>query len=319
MKSWIGIKLWLTIMALITLSLSTACQGIATSTSPTSATPTLPTSPSPSTSPTPTTPYSRYQLAYVLLDKYPDFFWCDPDFYPVAREGQEQANAIAQYPAIRSNGLEFSAILERLNLPTQGDYSDSQKLDIYRQHKLITVAVQLTASAEGFRFSLAVGQGQGQRVTGMINAAGLISGLSQVTSFNTCPICLSQGTLIDTPHCQIAVESLQVGDVVWSVDSRGQRIAASIAKTPRTEVPPGFQVLRIELADGRSLAASPNHPSAQYKALGDYRIGELLDGGQIVNIEAESYQADFTYDLLPATGSGFYWADGILVGSTISR
>jgi hypothetical protein len=264
MKSGTGIRPWVTILALIALSLTAACGGTSSSTPSTSATPTLtPTSPSPSPFPTPTAAYSQYQLAYLVLDKYPDFFWCDPDFYPIAREGQEQSNALAQYPIIRGNGLEFSAILQRLNLPTQADYSDAQKLDIYRQHKLINAAVQLTTNPEGFRFTLAVGQGQGQRLTGMISTAGIISGLSQVTSFNTCPICLSQGTLIDSPTGQIAVENLQVEDEVWSVGSLGQRIAAPIAKTSRTQVPSGFQVLRIELADGRP--GSFTQPSQQPK------------------------------------------------------
>jgi hypothetical protein len=258
-------------------------------------------------------------LAYILLDAYPNFFWCDPDFYPVAREGQEQANALSQYPAIRANEAEFSAIVKRINLPTQADYSDSQKLDIYRQHKKITVAVQFTASVEGFRFSLAVGQGQGQRITGIITTGGTTTILSQVASFNTCPICLSQGTLIDTPEGQVAVEKLAVGEIVWSVDSDEQRVAVQIVKTSRTPVPPNFQVVSIKLQDGRSLVASPNHPSSQGRALGDYQIGEVLDGAKILGLDHLTYQGDFTYDLLPSTASGFYWADGILVGSTLSR
>ena len=58
---------------------------------------------------------SVYQLEYYLFAKYPDIFWCDPDNYPVAREGQEQQNTITQFPSIKSNQPEFSAILTHLN------------------------------------------------------------------------------------------------------------------------------------------------------------------------------------------------------------
>src|SRR5271157_2565877 len=59
---------------------------------------------------------SQYQLEYRLFSEFPNVFWCDPDYYPVARTGQEQQNAIAQFSTIKSNQPEFSAILSYLNL-----------------------------------------------------------------------------------------------------------------------------------------------------------------------------------------------------------
>src|SRR5690242_2011729 len=47
---------------------------------PVPATP-IPTLPSSTLSPT--------ELKYKILDKFPDFFFCDPDFYPIAREDRK--------------------------------------------------------------------------------------------------------------------------------------------------------------------------------------------------------------------------------------
>ncbi len=86
-------------------------------------------------SPSPTAIYSEYQLEYKLLAAYPDYFWCDPDYYPVARDGQEQQNALDQFSTIRANSAEFQAIREHLDLSERADYTNEEKLLIYRQHK----------------------------------------------------------------------------------------------------------------------------------------------------------------------------------------
>jgi hypothetical protein len=43
----------------------------------------------------------------------------------------------------------------------------------------------------------------------------------------------------------------------------------------------------------------------------------MLDGALIISITSEPYHADRTYDLLPAGSTGTYWADGVLLGSTL--
>ena len=80
-------------------------------------------SPTPTSSPTPPAVYSQYQLEYQLLAKYPDFFWCDPDLYPIARPGQEELNAQQQFPDIQANAEEFSAILEHIGLAEKPSFS----------------------------------------------------------------------------------------------------------------------------------------------------------------------------------------------------
>ena len=135
-------------------------------------------------------------------------------------------------------------------------------------------------------------------------------------SFNTCPICLAKGTLIDTPNGSVAIEDLSVGMQVWTLDENGRRIAAPIIKTSRTPVPTSFELLRITLADGRTITASPGHPTADSRLLGELNDGDTLDGSPISNIAKIAYFGQ-TYDILPAGPTGAYWADGILLGSTI--
>jgi hypothetical protein len=259
---------------------------------------------------------NSYQLEYRLFAEY-DVFWCDPDFYPIARPGSELGSAIAQFPSIQANLEEFSAILNYLSLDVKDSYSDDEKLLIYRQHKKLTFAVQMTAVSGGFDFVLRTGQNQGWRYDGNITSTGVITIKTKATSFNTCPICLAEGTLIDTPVGAVPVEQLKQGMIVWTTDAAGNRIAAPIIKTSSTPVPYSFQVVKIVLADGRTVTASPGHPSADFKAIGDYAVGNIFDGSKVVSIDRIPYSAGATYDILPAGGTGLYWANGILLLSTL--
>jgi hypothetical protein len=272
---------------------------------------------SPSTIPTTSAAFTQPQLEYLLLDKYPDVFWCDPDYYPVAKTGQEQQNAIDQFSAIMSNQVEFSAILQRLNLPVKTDYTDAEKLLIYQEYKKLTYAAQLTAEDNGYHFELAVGAGQGQRIIGTITNSGTITETSRASSVNSCPICLVKGTLIDTPSGPVCVEDLTVGMTVWTVNAEGTRVATAIIATTSTPVPLFFRAVRVELSDGRSVTASPGHPTAEGKAINDYQVGDRLNGGLVTKKDYIIYDSAATYDILPAGDTGFYWADGILLGSTL--
>jgi hypothetical protein len=284
------------------------------STTNATATTTIPTS---TTSTTLPSIYSQYQLEYRLCSEFPNVFWCDPDFYPVARVGQEQQNAIAQYLTIRSNQSEFSAILQQMNLPDKTDYTDSEKLLIYKEHKKLTYAVQMTAADGAYNYDLRVGEGQGERIQGTIKTSGEIQITSREPSINTCPICLVQGTLIDTPQGQIPVEQLVKGMTVWTQDDSGKRIAMEIVETAVTPVSLDFQAVRIELDDGRTVSASGQHPTATGRAIADYKIGDILDGARVISTSYITYTSGKTYDLLPAGTIGLYWANGILLGSTL--
>jgi hypothetical protein len=262
---------------------------------------------------------NQYQLEYRLLAAYPDYFWCDPDYYPIAREGQEQQNAIDQFSAIQANQQEFQAILDYLSLGAKSSYTDEEKLLIYRQHKRLTRIIQMTAGASGsFTFSLRTGEGQGLKIDGTVSATGAIKVTSSTTSFNTCPICLAAGTLIGTPDGPLAVESVKVGTMVWTLDASGNRVAVPVIETHSTAVPAGFQMVKVTLSDGRVVTASPGHPTSDMRALGDYVAGDTLDSAVVISAERVPNETGATYDILPAGGTGPYWADGVLLLSTLA-
>jgi hypothetical protein len=278
--------------------------------SPTSVPATLiPTLPSSTLSPT--------ELKYRVLDQFQNFFFCDPDFYPVAR-GDELERALQRFPELQANQEEFEAILDRNGLSGSTTFTDEQKLLIYREHKTLD-AIHFELTGDTYQFQIQTGQEgqQGSSVMGTVNGTGSIEILQQNATLPTCPICLAAGTLIDTPRGSVAVENLRVGDLVWTMNEAGQRVSATILITSHARVPARHQVVHVVLSDGRELWASPGHPTADGRALGALQVGDLLDGMRVILVERLSYEKSTTYDLLPSGDTGFYWSNGILIGSTL--
>jgi hypothetical protein len=271
----------------------------------------IPTLPSSSLSPT--------ELKYRVLDEFPDFFFCDPDYFPIARDN-EMTLAQQRFPELQANQEEFQAILVHNGLSGVTTFTDDQKLLIYREHKKLA-AIHFELVGEQYQFQIQTGaEGQqGSFVMGTIDGSGSIEILQQNETIPTCPICLAAGTLIDTPQGLIAVEDLNLGDSVWTMNELGERVSTMILRTSRVPVPGNHQVVRVILSDGRALWASPGHPTTDGEVLGDLGVGELLDGAQVIDIEYSSYGGNATYDILPSGETGFYWANGILMGSTLKK
>jgi hypothetical protein len=257
------------------------------------------------------------ELKYRLLERYPDFFFCDPDYYPVARDDEAQV-AVERFPELQTNQEEFHAILEHFGLVGVNSFSDQQMLAIYREHKKLG-ALQFEVVGGRYHFQIMSGGtgSESQNIQGTIDGAGRITVQSKTPGFATCPICLAAHTLIDTPRGAVPVEQIQPGELVWSVNESGERVAAAVLKVARVPVSEGHMLIHVKLADGRELWASPGHPTADGRVLAQVRPGELLDGAHVLIAEAFAYSGSATYDLLPASPTGFYWADGILMGSTL--
>jgi len=280
--------------------------------SPTPEPPTsIPTLPSSTLSPT--------ELKYRVLEQFPDFFFCDPDYYPVARE-DEMVLAQQRFPELQANQEEFQAILNHNGLDGLTAFTDEQKLLIYREHKkLAAIFFELVGDKYQFQIQTGMEGQQGSIIKGTIDGNGSIEILQQDPGFPTCPICLSTGTLIDTPRGAVAVESLHVGDPVWTMNASGERVPATLLGTVRVAVPARHQMIHVVLSDGRQLWASPGHPTADGRMLGNLKNGDFLDGAHIMILEHLTYEGFATYDLLPSGDTGFYWADGILMGSTLAK
>jgi hypothetical protein len=53
------------------------------------------------------------------------------------------------------------------------------------------------------------------------------------------------------------------------------------------------------------------------KAWGSYQTGEVLDDAEVTSVAEVPYDSGSTYDLLPSGDTGLYWANGILLQSTL--
>jgi hypothetical protein len=259
------------------------------------------------------------ELKYRVLEEFPDFFFCDPDFYPIAR-AEESDLAIQRFPEIQANAEEFQSILAHNGLSGVTTLTDEQKLLIYREYKKLN-AIYFELAGDKYRFEIQTGSEsqQGTAITATIDSSGKIDVLQKEQSFPNCPICLAAGTLIDTPRGAVRVEQLHEGDSVWTLNEAGQRGAAVLLKTGSVRVPATHQMIHVILSDGRELSVSPGHPTADGRAMGSLRVGDTLDGAQIVQLERVHYNGGFTFDILSSGATGFYWANGILMGSTLKK
>jgi hypothetical protein len=129
--------------------------------------------------------------------------------------------------------------------------------------------------------------------------------------------CNPKGTLIAGPWGERAIETLVEGELVYSID-RGRLVVVPIRATHRESVH-GHQMVLVVLESGATVRESPRHPTADGRTFDRLRAGDTLDGMRVVEAAVVPYVGDATYDLLPDSDSGAYFADGVLVGSTLAR
>jgi hypothetical protein len=130
------------------------------------------------------------------------------------------------------------------------------------------------------------------------------------------PVCASPDTPIATPTGERPIAEIRVGDLVYSVDHGAIR-AVPVARIGSTRVA-HHKVVEVRLNSGRRLAISPSHPIGDGRSFGDLRRGDVLDGYAIESAELVSYVHDATYDILPASETGMYFAAGAAIASTLA-
>lgn len=258
-------------------------------------------------------------LKYKLIEKFGTPFFCDKDKWPVGRP--EEPRAKEWFAQVDLTGEEFKAMCAHLNLNKPADHmEETDILALYREHKTLS-AITVEGNGNVLKFAIRtgiVGQ-QGESITGTISAGGEIEIQNRETMWNMCPKCLSRGSMIDTPEGEIPVEDMKIGMPVWTINEAGVRIAATVQQVISVPVPPNHQVVRIKLENGRVLVASPEHPLANGQTIGELRPGELVNGMKILHTELVPYTDEYTYDVLPSGPTGSYWANGVLLNSTLSR
>jgi len=132
---------------------------------------------------------------------------------------------------------------------------------------------------------------------------------------NYCPDCNAPGTPIATPNGSRPVAELRPGDLVYSVH-RGELTAVPVTLV-RSKPQRNHHVMRVVLESGTTLEISATHPTADGRVLGDLAPGDQLDGVRVVSAELVPYVHSHTYDILPASDTGTYYAGGALIGSTL--
>lgn len=134
-----------------------------------------------------------------------------------------------------------------------------------------------------------------------------------------CPICLASNTQISTPTGMINVKNISVGIRVFSVNKKGEKIISAILKISHTKAPKTHRVVHLVLADKREAWISPNHLTTQDLPIGELRAGDMYDGSKVTLAQLVPYKETYTYDILPDSDTGFYWANGILLKSTLVK
>ena len=265
---------------------------------------------------------SEAQLRLLLLDRLGPRWFCDPDDYPVAVQ-DEMTRMRERWNDLIADGDAFAAIVAHEGLPGDAKLlTDEQRLKVYRLWKVLN-SIQLDPIGNArYRFDYlaqpVAGASDGTRTAGTIDDRGTMNVEQQAASGEPpCPICLSVGTLIDTPDGPIAVERLRLGDPVWTLEADGRRVLGTVIALGSTPAPAGHQVVRLALEDGRTITASPGHPLADGRLLGDLRVGDVVDGSRVVAADLIAYRGEETFDLVASGPTGVYLAGGVPLGSTI--
>jgi hypothetical protein len=138
---------------------------------------------SPSVSPTESAQQNEFELKYSLERRLGPIFFCDPDFYPIARNN-EQERANEEFVKIQGNPEEFNAIRNHVAI--------TDKLAVYREHKKLN-AIILTPEYEGmgasgirdYKFYLQI---EGYAIEGTIDLRGTVKVTKKEQNGNMCPL-----------------------------------------------------------------------------------------------------------------------------------
>lgn len=279
------------------------------------------TTPAPSPSHGPGQAQSIAALRLAIIDRFGPLWYCDPDFYPLQR-GEEIDHARERWTEVMADTEAFLAIAATRGLNPAGPFADVQKLAVYQSWKILNAIALDPIGNDTYRFDYLAqppaGGTEGSRIGGTITSTGTIAIEQQAAAGEPiCPICLSRGSRIDTPRGPVAVETIRVGDQAWTVDADGRRVAATVIAVGSTMAPVGHHVIRIVLADGRSVTASPGHPLADGRLIGDLRPGDGVDGTTVTTADQVAYEGGRTFDLIVSGPTGAYFVDGIALGSTL--
>src|SRR5439155_26662398 len=97
----------------------------------------------------------------------------------------------------------------------------------------------------------------------------------------------------------------------------GARVEGPLVEIGGAPLPARHRIVELGLSVGRAVDVAPGHPAADGRKVGGLAAGDGYDGAVVVSAELIPYAGGATFDVLPAGATGTYWANGVLLGSTI--
>ncbi|MCP4440242.1 MAG: hypothetical protein GY810_14960 [Aureispira sp.] len=160
---------------------------------------------------------------------------------------------------------------------------------------------------------------QGKRIKLLINATTgevLYKDIEYDVSMRKC---LPKGTLISTPFGRLPVEQLQPNTLVYTLNEQKEKVAAPLQKVESLPVGKKHRLIRVTLEDSTVLVVSEGHPLDDYWGV-EYLANRIVyNGKKIEKVERLLMQIEQTWDLLPSSTTGVYWANGVCLGSTMKQ
>ncbi len=123
---------------------------------------------------------------------------------------------------------------------------------------------------------------------------------------------ISPDTRIRTAGVQKRIADIKKGELVLSDEEKAVRVK-KVSKAPVKN----YKVLKVKLNDGTIFEVSPGHPTADGRRFKELKMGDILDNRMVVETKLIPYIYSHIYDILPDSKTGNYYANGVLVGSTL--
>jgi hypothetical protein len=130
-------------------------------------------------------------------------------------------------------------------------------------------------------------------------------------------VCTAPNTAIATPSGESPISELRVGDLVYSMH-HGHLAVVPIILINRVPVTGLHHMVEVRLSTGSVLSISPSHPTADGRTFADLVKGDRLDDVTLASVRRVPYTEAYTYDILPDSDSGAYFASGVLIGTTLA-
>lgn len=132
-------------------------------------------------------------LRYRLLQEFGPIFFCDPDMYPVGHD--DRPRALIAFPEIQKDVDTFRAITKNYRIDTSAEFSDIDKLAVYREYKKLW-AIHLEPLEGKYRFIIRVrndshgpnSRNNGFQIDGFIDQTKQMTVLKKEPAFLTCPL-----------------------------------------------------------------------------------------------------------------------------------